>query len=245
MDINPATRGHALVVPRAHADGPARRSAPRTSRRAPPPPSASRARAQDALGADGVNLLNSCGAAAWQTVFHFHLHVIPRYADDPLRLPWIPAPGDTGRDRRGRRGAARVSAACRSASSSEGPLAVLTFDAPPLNLFDAAMIDGPAGGRRRRRGRPAARPARPGRGAGRQRRGRRAPLRRPLAARTAGELWTDLLRDDPHRRGAALPDRVRRARALPDGRVRALAGLRPAAGRRVGAASASWRPSSG
>ena len=42
---------------------------------------------RERLGADGVNLLNSCGAAAWQTVFHFHVHVIPRYADDPLRLP--------------------------------------------------------------------------------------------------------------------------------------------------------------
>jgi histidine triad (HIT) family protein len=43
-----------------------------------------------------VNLLNSCGPAAWQTVFHFHMHVIPRYAGDPLRLPWKPAPGDEG-----------------------------------------------------------------------------------------------------------------------------------------------------
>ena len=51
-------------------------------------------RALERLDADGVNLFNSCGAAAWQTVFHFHVHVIPRYADDPLRLPWIPAPGD-------------------------------------------------------------------------------------------------------------------------------------------------------
>ena len=42
-----------------------------------------------------MNLLNSCGAAAWQTVFHFHVHVIPRYTDDPLRLPWTPGPGDT------------------------------------------------------------------------------------------------------------------------------------------------------
>ena len=32
--------------------------------------------------------------AAWQTVFHFHVHVIPRYDDDPLRLPWTPEPGD-------------------------------------------------------------------------------------------------------------------------------------------------------
>lgn len=52
------------------------------------------ARAKERLGADGVNVINSCGAAAWQTVFHFHLHVIPRYQGDPLRLPWTPAPGD-------------------------------------------------------------------------------------------------------------------------------------------------------
>ena len=51
-------------------------------------------RVRDRLDADGVNLLNSCGQQAWQTVFHFHLHVIPRYAGDPLRLPWQPAPGD-------------------------------------------------------------------------------------------------------------------------------------------------------
>ena len=51
-------------------------------------------RSIDRLGAVGVNVLNNCGSAAWQTVFHFHLHVVPRYADDPLRLPWVPAPGD-------------------------------------------------------------------------------------------------------------------------------------------------------
>ena len=41
-----------------------------------------------------MNLINSCRPAAWQTVFHFHLHVIPRYADDGLRLPWTPTPAD-------------------------------------------------------------------------------------------------------------------------------------------------------
>ena len=49
---------------------------------------------KDKLGADGVNLLNACGREAWQTVFHFHIHVIPRYVGDPLRLPWVPGPGD-------------------------------------------------------------------------------------------------------------------------------------------------------
>jgi histidine triad (HIT) family protein len=93
MDINPATRGHVLVVPREHAQDlvsidPADLSAVAEA--------AQRIAATmpDRLGADGVNLLNSCGRAAWQTVFHFHLHVIPRYDADPLRLPWTPEPGD-------------------------------------------------------------------------------------------------------------------------------------------------------
>jgi histidine triad (HIT) family protein len=93
MDINPATRGHALVIPRAHATDlleiePSQLTAVSVA--------AQRlaARAKERLGADGVNVINSCGAAAWQTVFHFHLHVIPRYQGDPLRLPWMPAPGD-------------------------------------------------------------------------------------------------------------------------------------------------------
>jgi histidine triad (HIT) family protein len=47
-----------------------------------------------ALDADGVTIMQSNGAAAWQTVFHYHVHVIPRYDDDPLVLPWRPAPGD-------------------------------------------------------------------------------------------------------------------------------------------------------
>jgi histidine triad (HIT) family protein len=52
-------------------------------------------RAKQQLGADGVNLLNACGAVAFQSVFHFHMHVIPRYEGDSLRLPWVPAPGDS------------------------------------------------------------------------------------------------------------------------------------------------------
>jgi histidine triad (HIT) family protein len=93
MDINPATRGHALVVPRRHArdlleieveDLEATIVAAQRLAR----------RAHERLGADGVNLLNSCGQAAWQTVDHFHIHVIPRYEGDPLRLPWTPAERD-------------------------------------------------------------------------------------------------------------------------------------------------------
>ncbi len=93
MDINPATPGHALVIPRSHAEDlyevPERDMAATAL-------AAQRLalRVRDALGADGVNLLNACRPAAWQSVFHYHVHVIPRYADDPLRLPWIPSAGD-------------------------------------------------------------------------------------------------------------------------------------------------------
>jgi histidine triad (HIT) family protein len=93
MDVNPATRGHALVVPRRHAtdllaigEDDLAACAAAAKRLA--------GRMKDALGPDGVNVLNACGAAAWQSVFHFHLHVIPRYEGDPLRLPWVPGPGD-------------------------------------------------------------------------------------------------------------------------------------------------------
>ncbi len=70
------------------------RSSPTSSLRSPSAAQRLALRVHDRLGADGVNLINSCGRAAWQTVFHFHIHVIPRYAGDPLKLPWVPTPGD-------------------------------------------------------------------------------------------------------------------------------------------------------
>src|ERR671939_505956 len=93
MDINPATRGHVVVVPREHAanlleiggeDLAACASAAQQLA----------ALVSERLAAHGVKLVNSCGRSTWQTVFPFHLHVIPRYTGDPLRLPWTPEPGD-------------------------------------------------------------------------------------------------------------------------------------------------------
>jgi histidine triad (HIT) family protein len=89
LDINPWTRGHAVVIPRRHSgdlfeipDEDLADVAAAAKRLA--------ARMRDTLGCDGINLLNSCGRAAWQTIFHFHLHVIPRYEGDPLELPTRP-----------------------------------------------------------------------------------------------------------------------------------------------------------
>jgi histidine triad (HIT) family protein len=93
MDINPATRGHALVVPRRHSRNLLEIDAQDLEATADAAQRLAR-RLNERLGPDGINLLNSCGSAAWQTVFHFHIHVIPRYRDDPLQLPWKPGPGD-------------------------------------------------------------------------------------------------------------------------------------------------------
>jgi len=93
MDISPATRGHALVIPRTHARDVHEIDPADLAAVAAAAQGVAR-RAVEHLGAAGVNLLNSSGAAAWQTVFHFHMHVIPRYDGDPLRLPWAPSPGD-------------------------------------------------------------------------------------------------------------------------------------------------------
>jgi histidine triad (HIT) family protein len=93
MDIAPATRGHALVIPRTHSTD-LLSIEPEDLAAVALAAQRLATRAKQRLGADGVNLLNSCGRAAWQTVFHFHVHVIPRYEDDPLRLPWVPGEGD-------------------------------------------------------------------------------------------------------------------------------------------------------
>jgi histidine triad (HIT) family protein len=89
MDIFPWTRGHAVVVPRNHSrnlyeipDDDLEHTLASAKRLA--------VQMRDNLGCDGVNLLNSAEPAAWQTIFHFHVHVIPRYKDDPLELPTRP-----------------------------------------------------------------------------------------------------------------------------------------------------------
>ncbi len=93
MDINPWTRGHAVVIPRRHSrnlyeipEEDLERTIVASKQLA--------LRMRDRLGCDGVNLLNSCEPAAWQTIFHLHVHVIPRYEDDPLQLPTRPQRAD-------------------------------------------------------------------------------------------------------------------------------------------------------
>ena len=93
MDINPATRGHVVVIPREHSQDflsvpPADLDATMQAARRVAE------RMRETLGPEGFNVLNNMGRVAWQSIFHFHVHVIPRYSDDPLQLPWLPEPAD-------------------------------------------------------------------------------------------------------------------------------------------------------
>src|SRR3954465_8682932 len=93
MDLHPWTRGHALVIPKAHS---------RNVYDADPQDlAAAHIAAQrvaqsmrDALDCEGINIVQSSEPAAMQTVFHTHVHVVPRYSDDGLHLPAHPKQGD-------------------------------------------------------------------------------------------------------------------------------------------------------
>jgi histidine triad (HIT) family protein len=93
MDINPWTRGHSLVIPKEHsrniydADPEDLAAAHKTAQRLAQ-------RMRDRLNCEGINVVQSSEPVAMQTVFHTHVHVIPRYSDDGLKLPAHPQPAD-------------------------------------------------------------------------------------------------------------------------------------------------------
>jgi histidine triad (HIT) family protein len=93
VDINPWTRGHSLVIPKAHS---------RNIYDADPDDLAAThiaaqrlaQRMRDRLNCEGINIIQSSEPAAMQTVFHTHVHVLPRYSDDGLKLPAHPKAAD-------------------------------------------------------------------------------------------------------------------------------------------------------
>src|SRR4051812_21733689 len=89
----PATRGHLLVVPRRHAED-LFTIAPTELAHTVRVAQQLALRLAERVSAEGINLLNACRPAAWQTVFPFHLHGVPRYTDDGLRPPWEPQAGE-------------------------------------------------------------------------------------------------------------------------------------------------------
>ena len=93
MDINPASDGHALVIPKEHSPdvhGISDAAISSTVTTAKMIASA----VDKTLSPAGMNLLQCNGSAAAQSVLHFHMHVLPRREGDELRLNWGLIPGD-------------------------------------------------------------------------------------------------------------------------------------------------------
>jgi len=87
MDINPANEGHALVIPKEHAADLYAVSDEALVRTVVTAKKVAAALART-LNPDGLNLVQCNGAAAAQSVMHFHVHVLPRVRDDRLAMNW-------------------------------------------------------------------------------------------------------------------------------------------------------------
>lgn len=89
LDLGPATKGHALILPREHAENLydlPKETASKVLLLAQKMASVM----VEKLRCDGLNLVQNNGEAAGQTVSHFHLHMIPRYLGDGQNINWIP-----------------------------------------------------------------------------------------------------------------------------------------------------------
>ena len=93
LDINPATKGHCLIVPKEHFENIYDLDAETAGKAFVLATLISRA-LKNVLGCDGLNVVQNNGPAAGQSVFHFHMHLIPRYKDDGLSLLVEQEPGD-------------------------------------------------------------------------------------------------------------------------------------------------------
>jgi histidine triad (HIT) family protein len=87
MDIHPAASGHVLVIPKRHSPD-LWHIEPEDAERAMAASVKVAGMIRRALAPDGINLVHASGRAAWQTVFHFHLHLVPRHERDGLVPPW-------------------------------------------------------------------------------------------------------------------------------------------------------------
>ncbi|MCM1190129.1 MAG: HIT domain-containing protein [bacterium] len=93
LDLGPATRGHALILPKDHAAD-LFELPEETAAAAIKLAKKMAERMKNRLHCDGLNLIQNNGEAAGQTVSHFHLHLIPRYKDDGQNISWVPAKPD-------------------------------------------------------------------------------------------------------------------------------------------------------
>ena len=89
LDVNPASKGHTLILPKKHADN-LYELPDETASKALVLAKNMASKIEKALECDGLNLVQNNGETAGQTVFHFHMHIIPRYKNDSVKLGWKP-----------------------------------------------------------------------------------------------------------------------------------------------------------
>lgn len=89
LDLGPASKGHALVIPKSHAAN-LFELPDETAQKAIVAAKKVGTRLKEGLHADGLNLVQNNGATAGQTVDHFHIHLIPRYENDTVNVKWQP-----------------------------------------------------------------------------------------------------------------------------------------------------------
>lgn len=89
LDLGPATKGHALILPKEHADNLFELPAEIAAQVLPMAQKVA-AKMKANLHCDGLNLVQNNGEIAGQTVMHFHMHMIPRYEDDGQKILWNP-----------------------------------------------------------------------------------------------------------------------------------------------------------
>ncbi len=87
MDISPATRGHVLILPKEHYKDIYDIDAETAGKLFQLAAVVARA-LKEVLNCDGLNILQNNGVIAGQTVFHFHMHLIPRYEGDDVTVKW-------------------------------------------------------------------------------------------------------------------------------------------------------------
>ena len=93
FDLGPATKGHALLVPKEHFDN-LYAMDDEFGREIIPTAKKVATVMKDVLAADGFNLVQNNGEEAGQSVFHFHMHLIPRYKNDHAMVLWKPGKTD-------------------------------------------------------------------------------------------------------------------------------------------------------
>ncbi len=94
LDVNPANKGHALILPKEHFDDIYSMDAETAAKIFTIASEVAKAEKAE-LAPDGLNIVQNNGAAAGQTVFHFHMHVIPRYVKDTVNVTWLPGKSDS------------------------------------------------------------------------------------------------------------------------------------------------------